>query len=223
MFIQQRTVAHRKVRLHRLNSSTLRLFNRCRPGFQCGVFVIDISGIATPAKGMGIFCSLPPDSAQLFKIVLVMGTAPSAIAAQTEPTVAAVYKSYKIAPGWLQKMLSPYTPPPRHPQVRGPTRRPKSKCIKMRWRINSKLSITASGAQTPASSATDRTSRLRASAADGRRTSRVGCGHLIAPQTVAERLRPPRLQVAVCLPRSRQRLVSVAGRDGAGVFIVGIL
>jgi hypothetical protein len=80
-------------------------------GVQCGVFVIDISGIAKPAKGMGIFCSLPPDSAQLFKIALVMGTAPSAIAVQTEPTVAAVYKSYKIAPGWLQKMLSPYTQP----------------------------------------------------------------------------------------------------------------
>ena len=39
-----------------------------------------------------------------------MGTAPSAIAAQTVPTVEAVYNSYKIAPGWAQKMLSPYTP-----------------------------------------------------------------------------------------------------------------
>jgi len=80
-------------------------------GVQCGVFVIAISGIATPADGMGLFCSLPPDTAQLFKIVLLMGTAPSAIAAQTVPTVAAVYKSYKIAPGWAQKMLSPYTTP----------------------------------------------------------------------------------------------------------------
>src|SRR5580658_547625 len=78
-------------------------------GVQCGVFVIAISGIATPAKGMGVFCSLPPDTAQLFKIVLLMGTAPSAIAAQTVPTVAAVYESYKVAPGWVQKMLSPYT------------------------------------------------------------------------------------------------------------------
>lgn len=79
-------------------------------GVQCSVFVIAISGIATPADGMGIFCSLRPDTAQLFKVVLLMGTAPSAIAAQTVPTVAAVYKSYKIAPGWVQKMLSPYTP-----------------------------------------------------------------------------------------------------------------
>jgi hypothetical protein len=80
-------------------------------GVQCGVFVIAISGIAAPAKGMGIFCSLPPDTAQMFKLVLLLGTAPSAIAAQTVPTVAAVYSSYKIAPGWVQKMLSPYTLP----------------------------------------------------------------------------------------------------------------
>jgi hypothetical protein len=78
---------------------------------QCGMFAINFSGTATPTKGMGIFCSLPPDTAQLFKIVLLMGTAPAAIAAQTVPTVAAVYSSYKIAPGWVQKMLSPYTLP----------------------------------------------------------------------------------------------------------------
>jgi hypothetical protein len=76
---------------------------------QCGMFAVDFTGTATPTKGMGIFCSLPPDTAQLFKVVLLLGTAPSAIAAQTVPTVGAVYKSYKIAPGWLQKMLSPYT------------------------------------------------------------------------------------------------------------------
>jgi hypothetical protein len=78
---------------------------------QCGMFAVNFSGTAAPAKGMGVFCSLPPDTAQLFKIVLLMGTAPSAIAAQTVPTVAAVYRSYKIAPGWVQKMLSPYTLP----------------------------------------------------------------------------------------------------------------
>ena len=78
---------------------------------QCGMFAGDFSGTPTPAKGMGVFCSLPPDTAQLFKIVLLMGTAPSAIAAQTVPTVAAVYNSHKIAPGWVQKMLSPYTLP----------------------------------------------------------------------------------------------------------------
>jgi hypothetical protein len=79
---------------------------------QCGMFAVDFSAIPTPAKGMGVFCSLPPDTAQMFKLVLLMGTAPSNIAAQTVPTVSAVYNSYKIAPGWVQKMLSPYTLPP---------------------------------------------------------------------------------------------------------------
>jgi hypothetical protein len=78
---------------------------------QCGMFAVDFSGSAPSAKGMGVFCSLPPDTAQLFKIVLLMGTAPSALAAQTVPTVAAVYNSYRIAPGWAQRMLSPYTLP----------------------------------------------------------------------------------------------------------------
>jgi hypothetical protein len=80
-------------------------------GVQCGMFVIAISGIATPADGMGIFCSLSDDSAHLFKIVLFMGTAPSAIAAKTEPTVLAVFKSYKLAPGLAGKMFGPYTAP----------------------------------------------------------------------------------------------------------------
>jgi hypothetical protein len=79
---------------------------------QCGMFAVNISGIAAPAKGMGIFCSLPPDTGQLYKLILLMGSAPAELAAKTVPTVAAVYKSYKIAPGWLQKMLAPYTPPP---------------------------------------------------------------------------------------------------------------
>jgi hypothetical protein len=78
---------------------------------ECGIFAVAFTGTATPAEGMGVFCSLPPDTSQLSKIVLLLGTAPTTIATQTVPTVEAVYNSYKIAPGWLQKMLSPYTPP----------------------------------------------------------------------------------------------------------------
>jgi hypothetical protein len=76
---------------------------------QCGMFAVAFSAPAAPAEGMGVFCSLPPDSAQLFKLVLLLGTAPTAIAHQTAPTVGAVYNSYKIAPGSVQKMLAPYT------------------------------------------------------------------------------------------------------------------
>jgi hypothetical protein len=77
---------------------------------QCGTFAVAFSGIAVPAEGMGVFCSLPPDSAQMYKLLLLLGTAPASIASQTAPTVAAVYNSYKIAPGWVQRMLAPYTP-----------------------------------------------------------------------------------------------------------------
>jgi hypothetical protein len=82
------------------------------PQGQCGMFAVAFSGVAVPTEGMGLFCSLPPDTAQLSKPVLLMGTAPTTIAKQTVPTVAAVYRSYKIAPGWVQRMLSPYTAPP---------------------------------------------------------------------------------------------------------------
>ena len=79
---------------------------------QCGMFVAESTGDAQPAKGMGVFCSLPDDSAQFFKSVLIVGSAPNAIAVQTVPAAEAVFKSYKIAPGWAQKMFSPYTTAP---------------------------------------------------------------------------------------------------------------
>lgn len=78
---------------------------------QCGMFVAEATGGAQPAKGMGLFCSLSDDTAQFFKCVLMIGTAPNAIAVQTVPAVEAVFKSYKLAPGWAQKMFSPYTIP----------------------------------------------------------------------------------------------------------------
>ncbi len=76
---------------------------------QCGMFVSEATGVATPAKGTGLFCSLPDDRGQFFKSVLIIGSAPNAIAVQSVPAVEAVFKSYKIAPGWAQKMFSPYT------------------------------------------------------------------------------------------------------------------
>lgn len=78
---------------------------------QCGIFGVDMT--TSPAtSGMGVFCALPPDTAHLFKLVLILATAPSATSAQSVPTVMAVYNSYKVAPGWVQKMLTPYTRPP---------------------------------------------------------------------------------------------------------------
>jgi hypothetical protein len=79
---------------------------------QCGVFVVSNgSGNANLGDAMGILCSLPDDSAQFFKSILMIGSAPAALAAKTAPTVLAVFKSYTIAPGWTQKMLAPFMSP----------------------------------------------------------------------------------------------------------------
>jgi hypothetical protein len=89
-------------------------------GFQCGVFAIAASGIATPADALGIFCSLPEDSAQFFKNFLIFGSAPTALAAKDVPTVAAVLKSYQIPPAWLQKKFAPFTAPASASPNQGP-------------------------------------------------------------------------------------------------------
>ncbi len=77
---------------------------------QCGMFALSAAGGASPADAMGIFCSLGDSSAKFFKTFLMYGAAPTTIAAQTVPTVEAVFKSYQLAPGWTQKILAPYTP-----------------------------------------------------------------------------------------------------------------
>jgi hypothetical protein len=73
---------------------------------QCGVFAVNNG--TTQLDAMGIFCSLPEDAGQFFKNILILGAAPTAEASQTAPTILAVFKSYKIAPGWSQKILSPF-------------------------------------------------------------------------------------------------------------------
>jgi hypothetical protein len=78
---------------------------------QCGTFVVSNNAGSNPGDAMGIFCSLPEDSGQFFKNILTIGSSPAAIAAKTAPTVLAVFKSYTVAPGWTQKMLSPFTSP----------------------------------------------------------------------------------------------------------------
>ena len=80
-------------------------------GFQCGVFVIAVSGTATPGNALGIFCSLPEDRLQFFKNFLTVGSAPTAIAAKDAPTIVAVIKSFKIPPAWLQKKFALFTAP----------------------------------------------------------------------------------------------------------------
>ena len=89
-------------------------------GFQCGVFVIASPGSATPADALGIFCSLPEDRLQFFKNFLIIGSAPTAIAPKDAPTVAAVIKSYKVPPAWLQKKFALFTAPASASPDQGP-------------------------------------------------------------------------------------------------------
>ncbi len=89
-------------------------------GFQCGVFVISVSGTATPGDAMGIFCSLPEDRLQFFKNFLTIGSAPTAIAPKDAPIVAAVIKSYKIPPAWLEKKFALFTAPAAASPNQGP-------------------------------------------------------------------------------------------------------
>ena len=89
-------------------------------GFQCGVFVIAVSGTATPGDALGIFCSLPEDRLQFFKSFLMVGSAPTAIAPKEAPTVAAVLKSYKVPPAWLEKKFALFTAPASASPDQGP-------------------------------------------------------------------------------------------------------
>ena len=75
------------------------------------MFVIAVSGVATPGDALGIFCSLPEDRLQFYKNILIIGSAPTAIAPKDAPTVAAVIKSYKVPPAWLQKKFALFTAP----------------------------------------------------------------------------------------------------------------
>jgi hypothetical protein len=88
-------------------------------GFQCGVFVVATSGIATPVDALGIFCSLPEDRLQFYKTFLTFGAAPTAIAPKDAPTVVAIIKSYKVPPAWLQKKFALFTAPA-SPSSQGP-------------------------------------------------------------------------------------------------------
>ena len=79
---------------------------------QCGRFVAGITGQQGPAKMMGAFCSLPLDYGGTYKNIIILATAPEAVAAQSAPTAQAIIQSYRIPPTWLQKKLAPNILPP---------------------------------------------------------------------------------------------------------------
>jgi len=79
---------------------------------QCGMFIVSNSrGNTVLGDALGILCSLPGDSSQISKNILMFGTAPAAVASQTGPIVVAVLKSYTVTPSWSQKILAPVSAP----------------------------------------------------------------------------------------------------------------
>ena len=79
---------------------------------QCGRFLGNLDGDKGAMKFMAAMCSLPLDSAGFYKNIILLAQAPAAIASQDAPTAAAVFRSYRIAPGMLQRKLAPFTPAP---------------------------------------------------------------------------------------------------------------
>jgi hypothetical protein len=79
---------------------------------QCGRFVANLTGQQGPAKAMGAFCSLPLDYGGTYKNIMILATAPEAVAAQSAPTAQAIIQSYRIPPPWLQRKLAPNILPP---------------------------------------------------------------------------------------------------------------
>lgn len=78
---------------------------------QCGRFVLNASPKG-PLMIMGVFCSLPLDSAGIFKNILIEAQAPASVAPQDTPIASAVFASYKIPMAMLQKKVAPFTAPP---------------------------------------------------------------------------------------------------------------
>jgi hypothetical protein len=79
---------------------------------QCGRFVLNATSPNGPLMIMGAFCSLPLDSAGIFKNILIEAQAPASVAPQDAPIASAVFSSYKIPIAMLQKKAAPFTAPP---------------------------------------------------------------------------------------------------------------
>jgi hypothetical protein len=78
----------------------------------CGRFVANLSAQQGPDMIMGAFCSLPLDSAGVYKNILIEAQAPVSIAQQDAPIASAVFASYKIPAAMLQRKVAPFTAPP---------------------------------------------------------------------------------------------------------------
>lgn len=82
---------------------------------QCAHIVASATSTQGPQKIMAAVCSLAPDANGFSKNMMLMAMAPAATAAQSAPTAAAIFQSYRIPAAWLQKKLGPFSLPPPPP------------------------------------------------------------------------------------------------------------
>jgi len=78
---------------------------------ECGLFLGKMATAdGSVAKNFEAgFCSLPVDSAGIYKNIVKIGEASIAVAAQDRATIEAVLASYQIPMAWLNLKLAPYT------------------------------------------------------------------------------------------------------------------
>ena len=79
---------------------------------QCGRFIGDLTSDKGPMKFEAFMCSLPFDTAGVYKNMFKMGTVPAQLAAQERATVEAMFASYRVPMNWLRRKLAPFTPLP---------------------------------------------------------------------------------------------------------------
>ncbi len=86
---------------------------------QCARLVASATSTQGANKIMAAMCSLAPDANGFFKNIMLMAMAPATTAAQSAPTAAAIFQSYRIPAPWLQKKLGPFSLPPPPPPSSG--------------------------------------------------------------------------------------------------------
>jgi len=79
---------------------------------QCGRLVGNMTGEHGPVTMLAILCSMPVDSAGIFKNLILLAQAPPAVAQQAGPVAMAVFRSYRVPGPLLQGKLAPFTTSP---------------------------------------------------------------------------------------------------------------
>lgn len=91
------------------------------PNLQCGRLSGTFTSMTGPVAFGMVMCSLPVDTGGTYKVMFKMAQAPPNVAAQEKALAGAVFASYKIAPGMLQRKIAPHFAPPPPPMPSGPS------------------------------------------------------------------------------------------------------